>query len=189
MTVISRAEREQDEAMWSSPIHKLGMDRQNWAVETLRKKGGQIYFPETSNFMPKYVGFRLNVHSHVWVGDDVMLTDDMKIQAFCFIPNGVVFAPRVFLGPRVTFTNDKRPPNNLVRSTFVGLNAAIGAGAVIVCGVEIGEGALIGAGAVVTRDVPAGQVWVGNPARPIKSATYAADKETRRVFMGLAREA
>jgi len=43
--------------------------------------------------------------------------------------------------------------------------AAIGSGAIIMCGVEIGEGALIGAGSLVTRDVPPYSVVVGSPAR------------------------
>jgi acetyltransferase-like isoleucine patch superfamily enzyme len=29
----------------------------------------------------------------------------------------------------------------------------------------IGEGALVGAGSVVTKDIPDGEIWVGNPAR------------------------
>jgi len=48
----------------------------------------------------------------------------------------------------------------------IGHNAFIGARAIILasCG-SIGEGAIIGAGAVVTRDVPAFETWVGNPAK------------------------
>lgn len=44
----------------------------------------------------------------------------------------------------------------------------VGAGAVILPGVEIGEYALVGASAVVTKDVPAGAVVVGSPARIIR---------------------
>jgi acetyltransferase-like isoleucine patch superfamily enzyme len=49
--------------------------------------------------------------------------------------------------------------------TRVGRRASIGSGAVILCGLTIGEGALVGAGAVVTKDVPAGAVVAGVPAR------------------------
>lgn len=45
--------------------------------------------------------------------------------------------------------------------------ASIGSGAVILPGVEIGAGAMVGAGAVVVRDVPAGMIVVGSPAKVI----------------------
>lgn len=44
----------------------------------------------------------------------------------------------------------------------------IGARCIILKGVTIGEYAIIGAGSVVTKDVPAGEIWAGNPAKFIK---------------------
>jgi acetyltransferase-like isoleucine patch superfamily enzyme len=51
------------------------------------------------------------------------------------------------------------------RPIKVGRGVFIGARALVLKGVTIGDRAVIGAGAVVTRDVPAGQVAAGNPAR------------------------
>lgn len=164
--------------MWRSP-ETLSVSRQRWAVEELLRKGGKIYFPELSNFMPKVVGHRIIVHSHVWVGDEVDLKDDMKIQAFTFIPNGVEFEEGVFIGPRVCFTNDKRPPYDRFKRTYVKKGASIGGGAVIVCGVTLGENCLIGAGAVVTKDVPANWVVVGNPAKRVFSNLEALEEQRR----------
>lgn len=138
---------------------------QQMAIGSLLTQGGKIYYPETSNFRPKKVGKNIIVHSHVWVGDEVELADNMKIQAYCFIPNGVAFESGVFLGPRVTFTNDLYPPHDEFRPTLVKEDAAIGAGAIILCGVTIGRSALVGAGAVVTKDVPDWAIVAGNPAR------------------------
>ena len=45
---------------------------------------------------------------------------------------------------------------------------SIGAGAVILGGVTIGENALIGAGSVVTKNIPANELWLGNPAKFIR---------------------
>ncbi len=41
----------------------------------------------------------------------------------------------------------------------------IGANATILCNVRIGPDSIVGAGSVVTRDIPAGEIWGGNPAR------------------------
>jgi acetyltransferase-like isoleucine patch superfamily enzyme len=47
----------------------------------------------------------------------------------------------------------------------IGKNVWIGANVVVLPGVEVGDNAIIGAGAVVTKSVPAGETWVGVPAR------------------------
>ncbi len=110
------------------------------------------------------------IHSHVWIGDGVRIGKKCKIQAFAFIPGGVTIEDDVFIGPRVTFTNDKYPPSSGKHwaPTLVEKGAIVGAGAVILPGVTIGRGAIVGAGSVVTKDVPAHATVYGNPARAAK---------------------
>lgn len=109
------------------------------------------------------------IHSHTWIGGKVKIGDKCKIQAFCFIPDGVTLGNNVFLGPSVVFTNDKHPPSGRKgwSETKVEDGVSIGANATILPGLTIGRGAMIGAGSVVTKNVPSGETWVGNPARKI----------------------
>lgn len=53
---------------------------------------------------------------------------------------------------------------------YVGCDAMIGAGAVVIDNVRVADGVTIGAGAVVVQDVPAAGVYVGVPARSIRTA-------------------
>jgi len=53
--------------------------------------------------------------------------------------------------------------------TSIGPDCWIGDGAIVMA--DLGESVTVGAGSVVTRPVPAGSVVVGNPARPVKSAS------------------
>lgn len=59
--------------------------------------------------------------------------------------------------------NVKTAPVNIGKECFIGGHC------IILKGVTIGDQAVIGAGSVVTKDIPARQIWAGNPARFIKN--------------------
>ena len=57
----------------------------------------------------------------------------------------------------------------------IGRNAFIGGGTSMAPRVSVGESAIVGAGSTVIRDVPAGRVYAGNPARELKGSQHALD--------------
>ena len=119
------------------------------------------------------------------IGKDVVIGNNTRIGAQCFIPENVIIGDNVFIGPKVCFTNDKYPPagQECWAFTYVEDGAAIGAGSIILPSVCIGSKALVGAGSVVTKSIPPGEVWCGNPAKFIKKMD--AVKELRE---GLAKK-
>lgn len=114
------------------------------------------------------IGCDCNINAHCFVEDDVVLGDRVTVKSGVYLWDGVRLEDDVFVGPNVTFTNDrfprsKAPPDRFI-TTIAKQGASIGAGSTILCGVTIGQRAMIGAGSVVTKDVPAGELWYGNPA-------------------------
>lgn len=139
----------------------------------------QASIPDTTNIwqycvvLPHaQIGDDCNICSHCFIENDVIVGNSVTIKCGVQLWDGLRIEDNVFIGPNVTFSNDKYPRSkqypDAFAKTIVRKGASIGAGATIVCGVEIGENAMIGAGSVVTKNVPAGELWVGNPARFVK---------------------
>jgi UDP-2-acetamido-3-amino-2,3-dideoxy-glucuronate N-acetyltransferase len=116
------------------------------------------------------LGRDCNVNAQCFIENDVVVGDRVTVKCGVQLWDGLRVEDDVFIGPNVSFSNDKYPrsrcPPPGFLPTVLRRGASLGANATILCGLEIGAGAMIGAGSVVTRNVPAGELWVGNPARP-----------------------
>ena len=115
------------------------------------------------------IGADCNLNAHTLVEGGGVIGNRVTLKCGVYVWDGIHLEDDVFVGPNASFTNDRTPRSRVRPQVFaptrVGRGASIGAGAVILPGLTIGDGAMIGAGAVVTRDVPAGETWIGNPAR------------------------
>jgi acetyltransferase-like isoleucine patch superfamily enzyme len=137
----------------------------------------RIFHPELVNLYGCSIGDETKLGTFVEIQGGARIGARCKISSHSFICEGVTIDDEVFIGHGVMFTNDKYPRATTadgrpqgpadwtVEPTRVGKGASIGSNATILCGVNIAPGATVGAGAVVTKDVPAGAVVAGVPAR------------------------
>jgi UDP-2-acetamido-3-amino-2,3-dideoxy-glucuronate N-acetyltransferase len=127
------------------------------------------------------LGAEVNVNDHVFIENDVVVGDRVTIKCGVQLWDGVRLGDDVFVGPNVTFTNDRFPRSKAYPETFaqtvVQSGASLGANSTILPGVTIGRNAMIGAGAVVTKDVPPNAIVVGNPGRIVGYAGAEAESQ------------
>jgi UDP-2-acetamido-3-amino-2,3-dideoxy-glucuronate N-acetyltransferase len=146
--------------------------------------GGGVIVQSFTNLYGCRIGDESRIGPFVEIQRGAVVGARCKIQSHAFICTGVEIGDEVFVGHGVMFINDKVPRATTeagamateddweVQQTFVGDNVSIGSGATILGGLRIGERALVGAGSVVTRDVGAGEVVAGNPARALRRNGY-----------------
>ncbi len=91
------------------------------------------------------VGAFVTIGDHVIILQNVGLSHDDVIEDYTCLAVGVSFSGSVRVG----------------RNCFLGTNSTI-------IGATIGEGSMVGAGTLILHDVPAGEVWVGNPGRYLR---------------------
>ena len=118
------------------------------------------------------IGENCNISSYTFIENDVIIGDNVTVKCGVYLWDGMRIEDQVFIGPNVTFTNDKYPRSKQYPTNFQAVilkkGASIGANSTILGGVCIGEKSMIGAGSVVTKNIPDGELWMGNPARFIR---------------------
>ena len=109
------------------------------------------------------------------IGSGVAIGARTKLMNNTLIARGTVVEEDVFCGPTVTTTNDMTLGRHVcpeeIRGATLRRACRIGAGVLILPGIEIGAEAFVAAGSLVTRDVPSRKFAMGSPARPIRSVS------------------
>jgi UDP-2-acetamido-3-amino-2,3-dideoxy-glucuronate N-acetyltransferase len=125
------------------------------------------------------IGSECVVGRDTFIDEGVSIGNRVKIQNAALIYHGVTIEDGVFIGPGAILTNDRYPraitaTGELARAEdwevspiTLRYGSSIGAGAVVVAGVDVGRFATVGAGAVVTRNVPNHALVAGSPAHRI----------------------
>jgi len=146
------------------------------------KLGKDVKLSQFINLYGCEIGDGTKIGAFVEIQKNSTVGKNCKISSHTFVCEGVTIEDNVFIGHGVMFTNDLFPratnPDGSLQTaddwkcikTLVKKGAAIGSNATILCGITIGERAVVGAGAVVTKDVPAGMVVAGNPAKVLRKA-------------------
>ena len=142
------------------------------ADDVIWGKESYAWHPDLVNMYGCKIGDNTRIGAFCEIRKEVTIGDNCRLQAFVFIPEDVEIGNSVFIGPHVCFTNDKYPKcgKDWQRlHTVVEDDVSIGANATICPGITIGANCIIGAGAVLTKSVRANGMWVGNPARFLRS--------------------
>ncbi len=137
------------------------------------------------------IGDNVKIGAFVEIQKNAFVGSNCKISSHTFICEGVTIEDDVFIGHNVAFINDTYPRATAdgqlqteadwkVEPTLVKRGASIGSGATILSKVTIGEKAIVGAGSVVTRDVPAGSIVAGSPARVLRHINEPASSRSLR---------
>ena len=139
----------------------------------------ECYLDSTARVCTKSELNFVRMGKYSYVGNDCFMVN-VEIGSFCSIADRVCVggashpiervssSPVFHEGSNVMGKNFQQFSYQQTPKTIIQNDVWIGIGAIIKAGVTIHNGAVVGAGSVVTHDVPAYEIWAGNPAKQIR---------------------
>ncbi|MCA0398093.1 MAG: NeuD/PglB/VioB family sugar acetyltransferase [Bacteroidetes bacterium] len=117
----------------------------------------------------------ISSYAHIG-GDGILLGEGLNLMAGSILTNTISVGTGTLIHMNATVHHDCKigafcelsPGVHLLGKAKLGNLVSIGSGAVVLPGIAVGDGAVVGAGAIVTKDVPAGDIVTGVPARSRK---------------------
>ncbi len=130
------------------------------------------------------IGERFSIWNNSVIDYGCTIGDNVKIHCNIYIAQFTVIEDGVFMAPGVTIANDIHPgcpdSGECMRGPVLRRDCRIGVNVTMLPYIEIGERTLVGGGSVVTKDLPAGVVAYGNPARVVGNIEDLRCKTGRR---------
>jgi maltose O-acetyltransferase len=159
---LARAQELQER--YNAAPHSDGRERDRLLRELLGEVGDGVVV--RSPFRCDY-GWNISIGERTFVNYDCVMLDvvPIRIGAACQLASGV----QLLAATHPVDPARRRDGWEYGEPIALGDNVWLGGGVIVCPGVTIGDDTVVGAGAVVTRDLPAGVVAVGNPARAIRT--------------------
>ena len=135
--------------------------------------GNRVYIADGANIREGCdIGDDTIIGRYVTVENNTKIGKKCKIQTGAYITGECIIENFVFVGPEACTTNDKymQTTDRKMKGPTFKEHCRVGGNATILAEVTIGKNSVVGAGSVVTKDVPDGEIWVGNPAKFLKNA-------------------
>lgn len=123
-------------------------------------------------------GVRISEYGDIEIGDNVTIGSNSTIcwgqgKSNTVIQDNVIIAPQVHIAHASIIKKGAILLGGcrIAGSTIIEEGAKIGVGACIRHKITVGKNSVIGIGAVVTKNVPEGEIWIGNPAKFYKKVS------------------
>ncbi|MBV8045715.1 MAG: acyltransferase [Paludibacterium sp.] len=159
---------------WASLLAQL-------RVQRFRSRGIELTFVPQGGYKFDIVGdlakFEIDPTSHIKSDTFIECSGGVRIGKYFHAGRGLTI-----FSTNHNYRSDRKIPYDDIEipgPVVIGDCVWVGANVSIVPGVTIGEGAVVAMGAVVTRDVPAGAVIAGNPARVVGQRDMAVYQQLK----------